>query len=116
MFEIDYYRLPNGVAPVEGFIDGLPPKLRAKTMRALELLEDKGADLREPYSKELKDGLFELRIRFSNDISRVFYFFYVGKRVIVTNGFVKKTQKTPRREIEKALRFKRDWEARHGDE
>lgn len=43
----------------------------------------------------------------------MFYFFYSGQRIIVTNGFIKKTQKTPRGEIEKALRYKHDWEVRN---
>jgi len=68
--------------------------------------------LREPYSKHIGNGVFELRIKFAKDICRLFYFFYVDKRIIVTNGFVKKTQKTPRREIELALQYKTDYERR----
>lgn len=57
--------------------------------------------LREPFSKPLGEGIFEVRAKQETDISRVLYFFVVGKKVILTNGFVKKTQKTPPREIEK---------------
>ena len=55
--------------------------------------------LREPYSAPLDDGIFELRCKQGTDITRVLYFFYLNGRIILTNGFVKKTQKTPQREI-----------------
>ncbi|MDY3060576.1 MAG: type II toxin-antitoxin system RelE/ParE family toxin [Fusobacterium sp.] len=57
--------------------------------------------------------MFELRIKFSSDITRIFYFFYVEDRAILTNGFIKKTQKTPTSEIEKALKYKADFERRN---
>ena len=112
MFEIEFYRQKNGNAPVEEFLDSLEPKMRNKAVRSLELLEEFGNALREPNSKALGDGLFELRIKFSSDITRVFYFFYVGNRIILTNGFVKKTQKTPAAEIELARKYKADFEER----
>ena len=65
-------------------------------------MEEYGSELREPYSKYLEDGIFELRGKVGNNISRVMYFFYVGNRIILTNGFIKKTQKTPRKELELA--------------
>ena len=72
----------------------------------------KGSLLREPESKYVRDGIFELRIVFSNDTARVFYFFFKEKRIIVTNGFIKKTRKLPVREIERAIRYKADYEER----
>ena len=68
--------------------------------------------MREPYSKPIQDGLFELRVKFATDIARVFYFFFVGQKIIVTSGFVKKTPKTPQKEIAKALAYKREYEGR----
>ena len=95
MFEIEFYALPDGRKPVEEFLDSLPVKMRVKALDSLDLLEEYGNQLRMPYSKALSDGIFELRIRFSGDISRIFYFFCIGNKIIVTNGFIKKTQKTP---------------------
>ena len=60
--------------------------------------------LREPYSKHLDDGIFELRCKFGSDITRVLYFFYYEGKIILTNGFVKKTQKTPKEEIQIVLK------------
>lgn len=74
MFEIIFYRLPDGKAPVEEFMDSLNIKMRNKALDSLLILEEFGNTLREPYSKQIGDGLFELRIKFASDISRIFYF------------------------------------------
>ena len=63
--------------------------------RTIDLLETNGPLLREPYSKYLEDGIFELRTKQGSDIARVLYFFVIGQRVVLTNGFIKKTQKIP---------------------
>lgn len=63
-------------------------------------MEYKGNNLREPFLKHLSDGIFELRVKQYSNIVRVLCFFVVGKRIILTNGFVKKTQKTPQIEID----------------
>ena len=93
MFEVDFYRLPNGEAPVETFLDSLDIKMRNKALYSLSILEEFGNQLKEPYSKAMGDGIFELRVSLANDITRIFYFFCVGKRIILTNGFVKKNAK-----------------------
>lgn len=64
--------------------------MRAKIFMMLEFLEDKGPALREPYSKPLGDGIFEIRAKQGREITRVLYFFVVGQKIILTNGFVKK--------------------------
>ncbi len=84
--------------------------MQTKLFRLLELLELKGNELREPYSKSLSDGIFEIRANQGNNITRVLYFFVVGKKIILTNGFVKKTQKTPENEIELAKKYREDYE------
>lgn len=57
----------------------------------------------------MEDGIFELRCKLGSNITRALYFFYVGKRIVVTNGFVKKTQKTPPGEIKLAKDRRKDW-------
>lgn len=66
----------------------------------LEILEEKGNMLREPYSKHVDDGIFELRCKQGSDITRVLYFFYYEGKIVLTDGFVKK--KTPTAEIKLA--------------
>ena len=65
----------------------------------------------EFYSR--KDGIFELRCKQGNNIVRVMYFFYVGKIIVVTNGFIKKTQKIPAKEVKLAKKRREDWMSRH---
>ena len=73
------------------------------------MLEEKGNQLREPYSKHLDDGIFEIRGKVGTDITRVLYFFYYGKKIILTNGFIKKTQETPKQEIRLAKLCRKDY-------
>jgi phage-related protein len=67
----------------------------------------------ETHLKHLEntDGLYEIRVQFGSDIFRIFCFFDQGKLVVVANGFQKKTQKTPEREIELALKIKAEYES-----
>lgn len=113
-FEIEFYRMDNGKCPVEDFLFTLNDKMVAKLMMGLKLLEKNGNLLREPFSKPLADGIFELRAQQGSDITRVLYFFFTGRKIIVTNGFVKKTQKTPTSEIAKAKRYRQEYLKREG--
>lgn len=90
MFDVIFYEGENGEKPVEIFLDSLDNKMRAKLLGLLGILSEKGNSLREPYSKHLQDGIFEIRCKFGNNITRVLYFFYYNQRIILTNGFVKK--------------------------
>ena len=116
MYEIVFYVTKAGSCPVQKSLDSLEPKLLAKTLRTIDLLEEYGAKLREPYSKYLGEGIFELRTKQGTDISRVLYFFVVGHKVVLTNGFIKKTRKTPKQERELAIKYKADCIWRFGHE
>ena len=96
MYEIILYDTEDERCPVQELLDSLEPKLLAKTLRTIDLLEMNGPLLREPYSKPLENGIFELRAKQGSDITRVLYFFIVGKKAVLTNGFIKKSQKTPK--------------------
>jgi len=93
IYDVDYYKLPNGDKPVEQFINSLDIKMCVKALGCIDILAEFGHTLREPYSKAMGNGLFELRIKFATDITRIFYFFVVDNKIILTNGFVKKTKK-----------------------
>ncbi len=107
--DIIFYKTSDGEEPVKEFILDLEPKMRARVYRSINLLSEFGHMLREPDSKSLGDGIFELRIQQGNDISRVLYFFYVGDKAVLTNGFIKKSQKTPANVIERAKRYRSDF-------
>ena len=75
MYEIILYDTEDGRCPVQELLDSLEPKLLAKTLRTIDLLEMNGPLLREPYSKPLENGIFELHTKQGSDITRVLYFF-----------------------------------------
>ena len=115
-WEIEYYVKENGEIPVEEFLLSLKPKLRAKAYSDIILLKNLGINIREPYSSPIKGdkykGMFELRTKFSSDITRIFYFTTKGSKFILLHGFVKKKDKTPERELERALNYRMDYERR----
>ncbi len=87
-------------------------KVKDKIIWTFELIEDL-LQVPETYLKHLEgtDGLYEIRIQQGSDIFRIFCFFDKGKIIIITNGFQKKTQKTPKQEMVKALKIKEEYYA-----
>ena len=108
-FEIIVYAKQDNSEPVTEFLLSLAPKMQAKVLRQIDLLAEFGNKLREPYSAPLEDGIYELRIKQGSDISRVLYFFFIGKKIVLTNGFVKKAQKTPPEQIRLAKSYRADY-------
>jgi len=108
-FTVEFYEMEDGRQPAREFLLSLDKKMRAKLLHRIVLLRDNGTALREPYSKPIGDGIFELRTVFSSNIIRVLYFFYRGQTIILTNGFIKKTQKTPPGEIDRAKKYRADY-------
>ena len=86
-------------------------KVKDKIIWTLDLIEDLQR-VPETYLKHLEstDGLFEIRVQVGSDIFRIFCFFDRGQLIVLANGFHKKTQKTPKQEIEKALKIKQEYE------
>ena len=114
-FAIEFFDKENGSEPAKEFIFSLDKKMRTKVLFILDILADNGYELRKPYSKHLEDGIFELRAKVGSDISRVLYFFYVGSRIVLTNGFIKKTQKTPEQQIKLAKQYRAEYLKRMED-
>ena len=102
VFYKDYFR--------EFFIEQRD-KVKEKIIWTLDLIEEVER-IPETYLKHIEntDGLYEIRVQVSSDIFRIFCFFDDGKLVVLANGFQKKSQKTPKKEIEKALKIKADYE------
>lgn len=107
--KIVFYQKADGSKPIEEFLDSLDLKMRAKMLRSIGMLKENGRNLREPCSKPLQDGIFELRAQIGSNITRALYFFYIGNTAVLTNGFIKKTQKTPSKEIETAKKYRKDY-------
>ena len=93
------------------FFDKLSKKVKAKIVWTLDLIEETQR-VPETYLKHIEgtDGIFEIRVQFGSDIYRIFCFFDKGKLVILANGLQKKTQKTPKNEIELAKKIKAEYE------
>jgi phage-related protein len=91
-------------ARVRDEIEALPPDMRARFRRIVELIQNHGLErVREPLVKHLEGRLWEMRIKGKDGISRAIYVTARGRRVVVVRVFIKKTQKTPQREIDLAL-------------
>lgn len=86
-------------------------KVKEKIIWTFKLIETI-QQVPEEYLKHLEgtEGLYEIRVKLGRDIFRIFCFFDQGKLVVLVNAFQKKTQKTPKGEIEKALKIKKDYE------
>ena len=86
-------------------------KVKDKIIWTLKLIETI-QHVPEEYLKHLEgtDGLYEIRVQHGSDIFRIFCFFDQGKLIVLANGFQKKTQKTPKAEIEKAIKIRKEYE------
>ena len=78
----------------------LPKSLLAKYLRTVDLIESFGVNLGEPHTKSFGDGLFEIRLKGQEGIARVFYCTAIRKEVVMLHSFIKKTQKTPKKELD----------------
>ena len=86
-------------------------KMQAKTLRTIELLRHFGPHLPMPHSRKISGhDLWELRIRQSSNICRLFYFSYRQNNYMITSGYIKKTDRTSKAEINRALRIRNDFE------
>ncbi len=109
-FQIEFFKDSRGKSPVEEFLTKLYTsnrKLLVKTRGAIEKLRYK-AFHKEPLSKHLESGLWELRVKSGSNIVRVIYTFAYGRVTILLHGFTKKSQKTPARELEVARKRLRE--------
>lgn len=96
-FTVEFYETEKGEKPCLDFLNTLELKLRVKAFRDMALLEEKGTELRLPYSRHLDDGIFELRTIQGKNIIRNLYFFFVGSKIIMTHGFKKKNKQNSAR-------------------
>lgn len=92
----------------DNFLDSLLPKEKAKLMALIERIEQYGFEVSQKmkWTKKLEDNLYEIRSEFGGNHSRGIYFHYQNGVFIITNGFRKKTNKTPQREISKAKKMR----------
>ena len=103
-YKVYYYRnSQNNKVPVFEYIRKLSRKEIAKVFKYIDFLRDNKGILDEPYSKHIKGKIRELRVDFSHNRHRIFYVAVIGKKIILLHSFLKKTAKTPKQEIIRAL-------------
>jgi len=87
------------------FILSLSVKMQAKVQRTISLLKSFGYKLPEPHSRKIigTKNLFELRIKLGSDICRLFYFYWKDKIYLITSGYIKKSNKLDKKQLNKAL-------------
>ena len=103
--------------PAADFLGTLNHKMRAKAFRTIELLKMFGKSLPMPHSRKITNNdVYELRVKFASDIVRLFYFIQGENIFVISSGYVKKSQKTDRREIENALILKHQYIREKNDE
>ena len=115
MREIEFFRLENGDCPIINFLDIQPGKVAQKITWVLKIIEENEM-IPKSYFKKLtsSENIYECRIDSGNNTYRIFGFFGNGNKLILTNGFQKKTQKSPVSEIKKAEKYKNEYFSRIG--
>ena len=97
---------------VEGDILSMPPKIQARMIKLLELIEKHGANLGSPHTEPVGDGLFEVRAKAKEGIGRSLYCYMKGRHIVVLHAFVKKSPKTPKQDLDLAKKRKGEVELR----
>ena len=107
---VSFYQTAAGKCPIRDFLDSLPAKVAQKVTWVLNLVEDMDI-VPATYFKKLvgTEEIWECRVRFGSNSYRIFCFFHGNSVVILTHGFMKKSQKTPNMEIKKAEAYRREF-------
>lgn len=106
---IEFYE-KDGDCPVRDFLnDILNNKLKSKILKDITKLSLLGNKARMPLSRYVEDGILELRTEQNSNYSRIFYFFVFGNKIILTNGYVKKTNKLDKEELNKAKKYRDEY-------
>jgi len=101
-YKIKFYQNEKGVIPVIVYLEKISIKEKAKILKYIDFLRERKGYLDEPYSKHIKGKIRELRVDFSRNRFRIFYFIFINKNIVLLHVFLKKTPKTPSKEIKVA--------------
>jgi len=100
-WKVEFYQSSDGSSPVLDWFLEQEPKVQAKFAWIFDLLQERGTLVGMPYVRSIVNSkLFEIRVEQDTNIYRVFYVAYTGERFILLHGFQKKTQKTPKKELD----------------
>lgn len=102
-----FFREDDSSVPALEWLDSLDHRARVKCVGLIELLQERGHELRRPYVDYLRDGIYELRTHKGRVRYRMLYFFYGDVAAVISHGIVKKTARVPPKEIDRAIERKR---------
>jgi len=112
-FTIEFYEKPNKKCPVSKYLEKQTQKTEDKILAYFHNLSVFQAFRQEPYSRQIEKKLRELKIYTKQGSHRIFYFMIINKKIIFLHAFLKKTKKTPKMEIKKALEYMEEYLSRH---
>lgn len=103
---VEFLLLPSGRCPIEEFLEELDDKTVAKVYRLIEILKIRGT-LPFPHARKMqgRENLWELRMLSQGKAVRIFYAYLGGNKIVIMSGFIKKSQRTPTREMDKAIQY-----------
>lgn len=110
--QIIFYKTSDGRSIIEDFLDSLSDKIVQKIIAVLRLIEEQDIIPEKFFKKLTGTNIWECRIKWKSDIFRIFCFFDKGNVIVLTHGIQKKTHKTPKKEIEKAEKYRQDYLSR----
>jgi len=108
-FSVNFYKTSSQKCPVTVFLDSLSGKAAQKVTWVLKLIEETPIVPKEYFKKLTPYDIWEVRVSFSGNKYRILSFIYNDSQLVLTHGFIKKTQKIPKNEIDKALAFKEEF-------
>lgn len=111
-YELEFFETESGRSPALDFLRSQPKPVRAEAGWLLEQLEKHGSSLDRPLVGYLEDGIHELRWQVARNEYRLLFFFFGRQIIVVTHGFAKRTQKVPRKEVERARKLRAEWLSR----
>ena len=112
-YSVEFFRDKRNRCPSQEYLGAMPEEHRAKALKMMQLLQEKGPMLPRPYADGLRDKIRELRVSHGTFEHRFLYFFD-DKKIIVTHGFLKKTNKVDNSEINLAIRYMNEWKTAKG--
>ncbi len=113
MWEVEFYETKDGECPTQLFLDGLSPSIDLPfVMNDLARLEAFGNQLRRPQADYLERGIYELRTETASGQIRLLYFFFYQEKIVISHG-IRKKQKVPPNQIDRAVANRKDYFLRH---
>jgi len=109
--QVIFFKRADDKVPMKDWLDGLEAKDRRKCLERIERLRNQGHELDRPFAAYLRDDIYELRVKHGKVNYRMLYFFHGRRAVVISHGLSKKAQKTPPKEIDRAMDRKAEFES-----